>query len=97
VANMKSERRLRRLLRKPDVLGFYGKSESELHADVAAGRFPAPVPIGTRAVAWFEDEIIDWQEARKRERLNPSIKRSLPLEEARQSGTLRRGKARQSS
>jgi prophage regulatory protein len=91
MSNIKAAR-LRRLLRKPAVLDAYGKSESELYEDIANGTFPAPVPIGTRAVAWIESEVVEWQERRIAERDNQSAKRSLPLEEARQAGTLiRRG------
>jgi prophage regulatory protein len=60
----KRERRcLRRILRLPEVDAITGKKESSIYEDITAGTFPAPVPIGPRAVGWLEDELIDWQQA----------------------------------
>ena len=39
-----------------------GKKRSAIYESVADGTFPAPVPLGARAVGWLEDEIADWQE-----------------------------------
>lgn len=55
--------RLRRILRLPQVEEITGKKRSGIYEDISAGTFPAPVPIGERAVGWLEDEIVDWQEA----------------------------------
>lgn len=46
------------------------RSAQQLYNWVRAGRFPRPVKISEdgRAVAWFDDEIDDWQEERSRER-----------------------------
>ena len=35
---------------------------------VKAGKFPAPIRIGGNSVAFVEDEVIAWQEARIAER-----------------------------
>jgi len=37
-----------------------GLSRSTLYAYVRDGRFPAPVAISERCVAWVEGEIDDW-------------------------------------
>jgi prophage regulatory protein len=55
-------RQLRRILRIREVMAVTGKKEASIYEGVAAGTFPAPVPIGPRAVGWLEDEIADWQE-----------------------------------
>jgi len=46
-----------RLLRKSTVLDRVGFSKSELHRRLTAGKFPAPVKLGVRAVAWRESDI----------------------------------------
>src|SRR5262245_47756231 len=55
-------------LRRPVVEARIGKTRSELHDDIANKKFPAPVNIGPRAVAWVEDEVTEWQKARIAER-----------------------------
>lgn len=42
--------------RRPAVEAASGKRRSQLYADVAAGTFPPPVKIGTRASAWVRHE-----------------------------------------
>jgi prophage regulatory protein len=54
--------RLRRILRLPEVLTVTGKKRSAIYESVANGTFPAPVPLGPRAVGWLENELIDWQQ-----------------------------------
>ena len=53
-----------RLLRLPEVLHLCGISRTTLNRLIAAGRFPAPVRIGPRAVAWRESDIRRWLESR---------------------------------
>ncbi len=53
-----------RLIRRPEVQRLTGLSRSSLYEMIAAGKFPAPVRIGERAVAWRESEIREWIEAR---------------------------------
>jgi prophage regulatory protein len=47
-------------LRLKQVLSRTGMSRSTLYAYVREGRFPAPVSISTRCVAWVEGEIDRW-------------------------------------
>jgi prophage regulatory protein len=51
-----------RLIRLPEVLARTGLKRSSLYSRVAAGIFPKPIDlgIGGRAVAWVEQEVIDW-------------------------------------
>jgi len=54
---------MRKLLRFPQVIELTGRSKSRIYADIAKGKFPAPVKIGAKAVAWVEDEIAAHNEA----------------------------------
>lgn len=60
--NRNEERRLSRIIRLPEVETVTGKRRSAIYEGVAKGTFPAPIPLGPRAVGWLEDEIEDWQE-----------------------------------
>ncbi len=46
--------------RLPRVKGVVGLSRSEIYRLIALGRFPKPVPLGARAVAWDMDEVQVW-------------------------------------
>jgi len=39
-------------------------SRSEIYRLISLGRFPKPVPLGERAVAWDMDEVEEWVQAR---------------------------------
>ncbi|WP_397589686.1 helix-turn-helix transcriptional regulator [Sphingorhabdus sp.] len=56
------------LLRKKDVLGCTGLSGSTLYELMAAGKFPKPVKISNRCVAWPANEVEAWIAARIAER-----------------------------
>jgi prophage regulatory protein len=43
-------------------------SATSEYQDIVDGTFPAPVPLGPRAVGWLETEIMEWQERRIAER-----------------------------
>jgi prophage regulatory protein len=58
----RNERKLRHIIRLPLVEAVTGKKRSAIYQGVADGTFPAPVPLGQRAVGWLEDEIAAWQE-----------------------------------
>lgn len=55
-------------LRLPAVESMVGWSKLTIHRAVKEGRFPKPVRLGARSIAWPESEIAEWQEARKAER-----------------------------
>ncbi|MFC0132007.1 hypothetical protein CR105_16065 [Massilia eurypsychrophila] len=50
-------------LRLPEVISLTGRSRSSIYADVRAKRFPAPISIGRRSVAWNANAIADWQQS----------------------------------
>jgi prophage regulatory protein len=56
------------LLRRADVERITGKSRSSIYADMDAGKFPRPVPIGAYAVGWLRSEIEAWIASRIAER-----------------------------
>lgn len=55
---------VRRFLRLPAVEDRSGLKRSSIYAGVADGTFPAPIPLGARAVGWDEAEVDAWIEAR---------------------------------
>lgn len=52
------------LLRLPAVMRETGLSRSSIYAAIKEGRFPRPVRIGKRAVAWRAEEIAAWRDTR---------------------------------
>ncbi|ELQ6108756.1 AlpA family transcriptional regulator [Cronobacter turicensis] len=50
------------LIRLPEVLKRTGFGKAWIYRLISEGRFPAPVKIGTRAVAFVESEIDEWFE-----------------------------------
>lgn len=52
------------LIRLPQVKALTGLSRSGIYRLVAAGDFPAPVKLGERSVAWSEEEVAAWCQAR---------------------------------
>jgi prophage regulatory protein len=49
-----------RFIGKPEVLRIIGFSGSTLWREIQAGRFPAPVPISAKRVAFLESEVRAW-------------------------------------
>lgn len=43
-------------------------SRSAIYEKISSGRFPAPVRLGERAVAWVAEEVNAWVTARMEER-----------------------------
>lgn len=54
------------LLRLPAVENRVGYKRSTIYRLVQAGKFPAPVPLGARAVAWPASQIELWVQERIR-------------------------------
>lgn len=52
------------ILRRDKVEARTGLSRSSIYAGIAAGTFPAPVPLGEKSVGWVESEIQSWLESR---------------------------------
>lgn len=68
------ERKTSTLLRRPAVEAKTGLSTSSIYARIKRGDFPAPVRLGPKSVAWIEDEVDAWIDAR--------VAASRPLEAA---------------
>ena len=56
----------RRLLRLKQVEDRTGYKKSKIYKDVKEGKFPAPVKLGSISVAWVEEEVQQWIDARPR-------------------------------
>ena len=61
----------RRVMRVADVEAATGYKATQRDQLIAGGKFPASFKLspGGRAVGWWEDEIITWQQAREAERV----------------------------
>ena len=55
-----SEVSQRRLISIADLLTQIPVSSATMWREIGAGRFPKPVRIGARRVAFFQDEIDSW-------------------------------------
>ncbi|EBF1564402.1 AlpA family transcriptional regulator [Salmonella enterica] len=49
-----------RLIRLPEVLNRTGYGKAWIYQLISKGCFPAPVKIGSRAVAFIESEVDEW-------------------------------------
>lgn len=49
-----------RLIRRKEVQAKTGYGASSIYAEMAKGRFPRPVVLSERRVAWIESEIDTW-------------------------------------
>lgn len=49
-----------RLIRLPEVMKKTGFCKAWIYRLISDGRFPQPVKIGLRAVAFVESEVEDW-------------------------------------
>ena len=56
------QRKPKPMLRLRAVKQIIPYSTSTIYDRISKGTFPKPVPIGPRAVAWIEDEILELQE-----------------------------------
>jgi prophage regulatory protein len=54
-----------RLLRRPEVETRTGLSRSTLYDWMKRGKFPQPVKLGARLVAWKESDVTTWLETRQ--------------------------------
>jgi len=49
-----------RILRRDEVEGLTGLSRSTIYRHIHAGKFPAPIELGSNAVGWRESVINRW-------------------------------------
>lgn len=54
----------RDLLRMPEVEALACLTESSIYRRIKAGKFPSPIKLNSRAVAWREREVMAWVESR---------------------------------
>jgi len=64
-----------RLLRLPAVMQMAGLSRSSIYLQIKDGRLPAQVDLGGRAVAWVEQEVLQWASDRIAESRNITPRR----------------------
>ena len=60
-----TNRTVARAQRAREITGL-GKSELYRKSNDPEDQFPAAIKIGDHSLAWFEDELITWQESRPR-------------------------------
>lgn len=53
-----------RILRIKQTKERTGLSRSTLYNYIKEGKFPAPIPLGARAVGWLSSEVDAWIESR---------------------------------
>jgi len=49
-----------KLIKLKTVMDCTGLARSTVYKFIAEGRFPKPVKLGARMVAWVEEEVEDW-------------------------------------
>ena len=59
---MQQSIRPNRFLRLPDVIKFTGLSRSNIYKLIQEAKFPKPVSISERCVAWIERDVEEWIE-----------------------------------
>lgn len=59
---------LNRVYRLKDLPQFVGLRRSQIGELIRIGKFPKPIQLSGRAVAWLEADLIAWQHARIAER-----------------------------
>ena len=63
---MTDPNRLNRMYRLRDLPQFVGLRRTQICELIKAGEFPKPIPLSDsgRAIAWLEQDLIAWQNAR---------------------------------
>jgi prophage regulatory protein len=56
------------MLKLKEVQKMTGLSRSTIYAYIDKGMFPRQVKLGERCVAWVEEEVVAWLDARITER-----------------------------
>lgn len=55
--------------------GRIGVCKTQLYNWVRDGKFPRPVNMGGRAVAWYSDEVDEWINSRERSTVGATLSR----------------------
>jgi prophage regulatory protein len=62
------------MLRLREVLRVTGLARSTVYKLIHDGKFPRPIKLGARAVAWRSDAVNGWIQDRTNASLNTSLK-----------------------
>ena len=68
VSNPSAQQPETSLIRRKDVERLTGLSRSRIYDLMSKGKFPKPVSLGAKSVAWLEIEAREWIAARIAER-----------------------------
>ncbi|NOJ11286.1 helix-turn-helix transcriptional regulator [Vibrio splendidus] len=71
--NIKQPPTTSRLMRLKEVTQITGISRSSLYKYLNEGKFPRPVSLGARSVAWVDHEIQAWITTKMKQRNNKAI------------------------
>ncbi|WP_114633425.1 AlpA family transcriptional regulator [Vibrio splendidus] len=71
--NIKQPPTTSRLMRLKEVIQITGISRSSLYKYLNEGKFPPPVSLGARSVAWVDHEIQAWITTKMKQRNNKTI------------------------
>ncbi|MFW2148769.1 helix-turn-helix transcriptional regulator [Acinetobacter sp. TY1] len=58
--NLEQQAQNLRLIRRKEVQVKIGMGASSIYAEMAKGRFPKPVSLSEKRVAWIESEVDAW-------------------------------------
>ena len=53
-----------KLIRLKEVMSLTTMSKTTIYTYINKDKFPKPIPLGERAVAWVESEVQEWIEER---------------------------------
>jgi prophage regulatory protein len=59
---------LHTIIRLADLPNYCGLHRTQIASLVAAGKFPKPVKLSERRIAWIAEEVAEWQAARVADR-----------------------------
>ena len=60
---MNTTTQLDTMRRLPFVMDFTGYSKPSIYRKIKDGSFPAPLKMGSRAVAWKQSALVEWQDS----------------------------------
>ena len=63
------EKKLTRILRKPELLALVGLSDPTIWRLEKLGKFPKRIRLGSNSCGWVSSEILTWLEERMAERV----------------------------
>lgn len=53
-----------RFIRLPEVLSMIGLSRTRVYELIEQGSFPSQVKLSSRAVAWSQEQVMEWMSQR---------------------------------